>query len=136
MSRRASLIKMVHIGARNLFDDEEARRDWQQARTGHASCSDMTDAQLDNLVAELRRKQALKPRKPPAADPQARKIYALWTAMHRDGLIESASSQALGRFCHRITGRYRPEWLTPEQANQVIESLKQWRKRVENERDG
>ncbi len=62
---RATLIKLVHAGARKLFNEDDLRRDWQRDRTGHDSCSDMSNADLENLVAELRRKGAMAPRRPP-----------------------------------------------------------------------
>ena len=62
---RTTLIKLVHAGARKLFKEEDDRRLWQQNRTGHSSCSGMSDADLENLVAELRRKGALAPRRSP-----------------------------------------------------------------------
>ncbi|MES9873127.1 MAG: regulatory protein GemA [Candidatus Sedimenticola sp. 6PFRAG7] len=62
---RGKLIQLVHIGASKLFKDEDDRRGWQEQRTGHRSCSDMSDADLENLVAELRRKGALDGNKAP-----------------------------------------------------------------------
>lgn len=81
MTARATLIKLVHAGARKLFSDDDERRAWQRVRTcrsgckapcqnqahctGYASCSDMTDADMENLVAEWRRKKALDPPRAP-----------------------------------------------------------------------
>ncbi|MEJ1417002.1 MAG: phage protein GemA/Gp16 family protein [Candidatus Sedimenticola sp. (ex Thyasira tokunagai)] len=62
---RSTLIKLVHAGARNLFKEEDDRRLWQENRTGHSSCSNMSDADLENLVVELRHKGALEPRRTP-----------------------------------------------------------------------
>lgn len=59
MNNRATLIKLVHTGARVAFADEAERRAWQKAKTGCESCRDMTTEQLDRLVGELRRKGAL-----------------------------------------------------------------------------
>ena len=71
MPNRAKLIQLVHIGAAKLFGgDEDARRDWQFAvsgrggRPGQRSCSDMSNDQLEDLVAELRAKGALDKRSP------------------------------------------------------------------------
>lgn len=146
MTTRATLIKLLHAGARKLFSDDETRRAWQRMRTcrsgckepcrdldsctGHSSCTTMTFTDLENLVAELRRKKVLKPMQR-STNPQARKIYAMWKSMYDAGHIHDGSLQALGRYCHRMTGRYRPEWLSPDDANRVIESLKQWQRRME-----
>lgn len=59
MKNRATLIKLLHAGARSAFADEDARRAWQRERTGKDSCKDMSDKQLEALVGELRRKGAL-----------------------------------------------------------------------------
>ncbi|WP_241085757.1 phage protein GemA/Gp16 family protein [Candidatus Vondammii sp. HM_W22] len=61
---RNKLIQLVHVGAAKLFSDEDDRRNWQKLRTGHSSCSNMSDADLENLVAELRRQKALVKRPP------------------------------------------------------------------------
>lgn len=135
---RATLIKLVHTGARHLFGaDEDARKDWQQNRTGHRSCADMAIADLDNLVAELRRKKALKPAKTPpkARRTPADKIRALWIDMANQGLIRDGSERALGRYLKRMTGRYKPEWLPTNEAIKAIESLKQWRNRLLKEKE-
>ena len=129
MSTRATLIKLVHAGARQLFDDEDSRRAWQRQRTGKESCRDMSDAQLDALVGELRRKGALAPARPAANNPQARKIYALWADLKACGAIKSADRKALGTWLKKLTGRYNPEWLGPDDANTAIEALKAWRRR-------
>lgn len=88
MKTRNTLIKLVHAGARNAFADEDERRAWQKTRTGHESCRDMTDAQLDALVGELRRKGALHDgpprragRKPLNPSPYMDKIEAMLAEM-------------------------------------------------------
>lgn len=131
---RAILIKLVHAGARHIFTDEDARKQWQQDRTGHRSCSDMSNADLENLVAELRRKKALKPlaqKAPPGRKTPADKIRALWIDMHTSGLIKDGSDKALGSYLYRMTGRYKPQWISTPDAMRVIESLKKWRIRLE-----
>lgn len=131
---RATLIKLVHAGARHAFNDETARKDWQQSRTGHRSCKDMSVADLENLVAELRRKKALKPvaqKAPLAKKTPADKIRALWIDMHTSGLIKDGSDKALGKYLYRMTGRYKAQWLSMPDAMRVIESLKKWRIRLE-----
>lgn len=129
MTSRTKLIQLVHIGAAKLFPgDEDARRDWQQARTGQRSCASMTVADLENLVAELKRKSALRPPRR-AKHPLARKIYALWIDLHRHGVVRDGSRQGLGRWLHRQCGKYSPEWLDTPEAIRAIEALKAWRDR-------
>jgi len=135
MTDRKKLIQLVHIGAARLFPgDEGARRAWQKDRTGHASCADMSLANLENLVAELRRKGALQPPRrrysPTRRGPVQSKITAIWINMARDGLIRDGSERALGRWCHRQTGKHSIDWLTDREAKDLLEALKQWRTRL------
>ena len=134
MADRRKLIQLVHVGANKLFPgDEAARRAWQQARTGHQSCRDMTMADLENLVAELRRKKALAPKRqysPRRRRPVPSKITAIWIRMGRDGLIHDASEKALGKWCHRQTGKHSIDWLSAEEEIRLLESLKKWRDRL------
>lgn len=78
MITRPKLIQLVHVGAHKLFGkNEEARRAWQQAKTGHDSCSRMHINQLEDLVADLRRQGALDKRPPRRAGrkPFNRSLY-------------------------------------------------------------
>ena len=136
MADRKKLIQLVHIGAARLFPgDEEARRAWQKDRTGHDSCRHMNRADLENLVAELRRKGALQPPRrrysPKNRRPLQRKLTAMWIDMAQQGLIRDRSERALGRWCHRHTGKHSIDWLTDEEAARLVEALKAWRKRLE-----
>ncbi len=136
MVDRKKLIQLVHIGAARLFPgDEAARRAWQKDRTGHDSCRDMSLSDLENLVAELRRKGALNPPRrrysPGNRRPLQRKLTALWIDMAKQGLIRDGSERALGRWCHRQTGKHSIDWLTDDEAARLVEALKRWRKRLE-----
>jgi len=138
MADRKKLIQLVHVGAAKLFPgDDDARRAWQKARTGHDSCRDMTIADLENLVAELRRKKALAPPRrrysPGKRKPVQSKITAIWIGMGRDGLIHDASEKALGKWCHRQTGKHSIDWLRDDEASRLLEALKKWRSRLRKE---
>lgn len=126
MNNRKKLIQLVHIGAAKLFPDDDARRAWQQARTGHASCKDMTDVQLENLVKELKRKRVITKGRTPGGAAPADKILALWIELKQAGKISDGSERALGRWLYRQHGKYSPGWLTTKEAMRAIESLKQW----------
>lgn len=129
---RAKLIQLVHIGAAKLFPgDDDARRAWQAERTGHASCTDMSDADLENLVAELRRKRVLASPGRNGGRAQGAKVRALWIDLRKRGRVSDGSDRALGRWLHRMVGKYNPDWLTPTEARRAIEALKQWRDRPE-----
>jgi hypothetical protein len=61
--------------------------------------------------------------------PHVRLIFALWTEMKPH--LENSSEAALCSFCKRQTGVERPEWLDARQANKVIEGLKAWGTRLQ-----
>lgn len=67
------------------------------------------------------------------ASPKAhvRKVFALWGALERAGLLRDASRKALDAFVQRQTGVASVEWLTPEQATKVTEGLKAMLARAE-----
>lgn len=70
--------------------------------------------------------------RPLAADPQSKKLRALWLEMHTLGIINNPDESALCAFVKRETGVAALQWLKPAQASQVIERLKQWKQRAEN----
>lgn len=63
--------------------------------------------------------------------PSQRRMWSLWMALADAGLVEQRTMAALQAFAQRQTGVERLVWLTPQQENLVIESLKQWLKRGE-----
>jgi len=150
-NKRNMLQGLVHKGAKILFGDDDLRRDWQKDRTGHSSCKDMSIEQLDDLVKELRSKGALTPapRKkhpnsgrrygPKSRGAVADVIRALWINMHQEGIVDDPAESAIGKYVKRMTAPHNDglgvdnlEWLwsNPKLEQRVLESLKQWRKRV------
>jgi phage gp16-like protein len=65
-----------------------------------------------------------------ADDTQSRKIRSLWLELHEDGIVLDPSEASLAAYVKRQTGVEALQWLDGKQATQVIEALKQWRKRV------
>lgn len=64
------------------------------------------------------------------ANPQDKKIRALWLAMADAGIVKNREEAALLAYVKRVTGCDRLEWITSAQAGRVIESLKQWQERT------
>ena len=125
MRPRATLIKLVHMGARKLFPEDEDRRAWQKTRTGHASCKDMSDRQLDSLVGELRQKGAIENRPPRRAgrvpfnrSPYMRKIEAQLADMKLPWSYAEALAWRItggkGLKPHSQPGVERLEWVRSE----------------------
>jgi len=140
-------IAMIHIAKKDLALDDDTYRAMLKQITGLDSCAKMKPWQLQNVIKELKAK-GWKPRgnqqarrkvspksshKKPGEKSMADKIRAFWIAMKKDGLIEDGSEKALHQFCHRMTGKYSPDWLTAFEATRVIEALKKWRTRLEDQ---
>jgi len=135
----------IHIAKKELALDDDTYRHMLMQVTGKTSCGEMTERQLRQVVRSLKAK-GWKPRsnqktrrkvsppsrqKNPGEKSQADKIRALWIDMHQSGCLQDGSEKALGRYCHRMVGKYSPDWLNAYEASRVIESLKQWRQRME-----
>ena len=125
MTARNKLIQLVHIGAAKAFADDDTRRAWQQDRTGHASCRDMTTPQLQALADELRQKGALASRPPKRAgrkpfnrSPYMAKVEALLADMglswqYAEGIAWRLTG-GRGLAPHAEPGVKRLEWVRDE----------------------
>lgn len=134
---KMSLIKLVHVGKRELALKDETYRAMLLAVTGCESSRECNIGQLLRLVEHMRAKgfAVRAPRKAKAAqladEPQARKIRALWLELHRLGEVRDPSEGAMARYVKRQTRVERLEWLNTYQASDVIEALKKWLLRVD-----
>ncbi|MFD1342905.1 gp16 family protein [Litorisediminicola beolgyonensis] len=136
-----ALQKLVHVGCRELGLDAEARRDLQLAATGKASMRDMTEAELELVVARLKA-SGFKPqvgarptrRGAPRAD--LRLIHVLWKKLGEAGQLRDPSRAGLNAF---IRKRFGPVWqVVPAdvdmlrehiQIDDVIQALTAWGRR-------
>jgi phage gp16-like protein len=131
---RNRLIACIHAAAKELGLEEDTRRDLMERETGKRSASAMNDGELGKVVGALgllkkgasgdARSGAFTPHE----DPQVRKVFAMWTALKRKGLVSAAKPHA---FAKRMAGVDRVEWAGPEQLRLVIEGLKAIEKRKE-----
>ena len=121
--KRRSLLARVHIAAKELGLDEETYRTVLDRCAGVSSAAEATDAQLDLVLAEFRR-LGWKPRRRKSAKPYVRKIWAMWGELVRRGIWRNRRRSSLRAFVKRQTGIDNPEWLTPSDADAVIEALK------------
>lgn len=133
--RRAMLAK-VHIARKELALGDEAYGDVLRRVTGSESARDLTDAQLDRVLAEFRR-LGWKPKtgRRSSQKPNVRLIFALWGDLTPH--LADPSGTALNSFVKRQTlselhplGIGAPEFLDAQAANKVIEGLKAWLARV------
>lgn len=138
-------LKLIHVGRRELALDEHMYRDLLERVTGQRSAKDLKPCQLDDVVKEMKRlgfKVKKKSGQSPASQAHvrsdmSRKIRAIWITMARQRLIENGTEMGLKSFVHRMTcklnggkGIAAVEWLDDRAAYFVLESLKQWHRRL------
>jgi phage gp16-like protein len=134
-----ALLAKVHIGKKALGLDDATYRALLKQLTGKDSSARMKDWELEKVVKHMANSGVVftkaKPDpaklRPKAKATQAAKVRALWGEMAALGAIREGGEHTLGAW---LQGRFRvdrPEWLSPRQAIVAIESLKQWKTRVE-----
>jgi len=144
---RNRLIKLIHVGKKDLKLDDDAYRAVLEGVTGQRSCSDLDEVQLDAVVKRLRElgfvvKTAPKTRrggkklspqtrgKAPVDKTQIDLIRALWINCHQVGLVRNRYESGLNGFVKKLTGIERVDWIRElKDANRVIETLKAMLKR-------
>jgi phage gp16-like protein len=117
---RNRLIAHIHAAAKELGLDEDTRRDLMERETGKRSASAMNDGELGKVIgalSDLKKGAAFTPHE----DPQVRKVFAMWTALKRKGLVTAVKPHG---FAKRMAGVDRVEWASPEQLRLIIEALK------------
>jgi phage gp16-like protein len=125
LDRRKRLIAAVHAGARRLGLDEETRRAMQARITGHRSCAEMTEQDLERVLDHLRRAGFRRRRPAPAEDraPLVRKVYALL------GDRPVAYAEGILRHMYGKHAPHRLEWANPSQLRKVVAALEYDRRR-------
>lgn len=148
---RARLIRLVHVGRRELGLDEDSYRAILQAQAGVSSSSDASAKQLQAVVDYMKRQGFKVASKAPAAsrkvavksrrtgvstahaqagavvlasDPESRKARAMWITLHEIGQVRDPSEAALLAYARRQTGVDRMEWV--RDMVPVLEPLKAW----------
>jgi phage gp16-like protein len=134
----ANLKAQIHIAKTQLGMDDDTYRAALKAATGKTSCKDMGVIDLNKAL------QAFKDRgfksKPPKKKPSKTtatltdKLIAQWRAMGKDGIVRDASDAALRSYVDRQTsGQFKaPQFCDNHTTIKLIESLKQWQKRVKS----
>ncbi|HEY5209616.1 MAG TPA: regulatory protein GemA [Stellaceae bacterium] len=136
MDRRKAL-SLIHIARKDLALDDGTYRALLERVTKHRSAADCGDAQLMTVLDEFKRlgwqpvsKAKRSGATPCHNSPLAGKIRALRRSLYYLGELRDSSEQALAHFVDHTTGVARLEWLTPKHADQAIDALKGWCKRV------
>ncbi|MFD3263350.1 gp16 family protein [Phenylobacterium ferrooxidans] len=146
-SDRRALLAKIHLGAKDLGLDEDARRDVLEKITGLRSSADCTDRQLIQVLAHYRedlgwtpngarpaapqrKPPAPRSERPPAKHPVAKKARALWISLHQLGAVREPSERTLEAFAKRQLGVDRLQWADQSQGFRLIEALKQMAERA------
>ena len=108
MSRH--LQKLIHVGCRELGLDGETRRDLQLVVTGKESMADMTEADLDKMLVELKRR-GFRPvaagKRRAAERGDTRFAHVLWGKLVRAGVVDRSGAAGLNAF---IRARFEKAW--------------------------
>lgn len=135
------LQRRVHAACRALGLDEETRRDLQLAACGKASMRDMDAADLERVLARLRRcgwKDGVERdverrvyKRAPRGD--LRLVHVLWRKLGEAGVVREPGRAGLNRF---VRARFEGVWRSVpidvdtlrdhRQIAQVITALKDW----------
>ncbi|EBI0307119.1 regulatory protein GemA [Salmonella enterica] len=133
---RATLIKTIHIGKKELGLDTDTYRQMLLSATGVNSAGAMNMAQLTKTLAAMKAKGfVVKPSSKArttrqlADFPQAKKLRALWLEMYAQGFVRDSSEEALRRWVKRETKVDGLQWLDADKASAAIEKLKKWQER-------
>lgn len=137
-SRRKQLIKLIHVGRRELgMQDEDYRAmlAGMPALGGKTSSADLGIKGLE-IVLRVLKARGFKVRTKAAAgrhanrkladDSQSRLIRSLWIQLHDAGAVRDPSESALASYVRRVTNVDDLAWLNTRQASSVIEQLKSW----------
>jgi len=143
---RARLIKLIHVGRRELSMDEDTYRAILKDKTGHDSAADCSDKQLERVLGHLKAAgfkvkvsaatgaQRKGGSRALADDDQSRMIRGIWLELYGMGIVRDPSEAAMASFVCRHTKIEALQWLSTKQASSVIEHLKKWRNRILTER--
>lgn len=137
------LIQLIHIGKSKLCLDDDTYRSLLVAMTGKDSTKAMTASELNKVLARLKQLGfvvAHKKKDPKPIDDkvsldteqQIKLIHHLWLELHALGAVRNSSEQALAAYIQNQTQTAIDD-LGSEQASNVIERLKNWRKRLEKQ---
>ena len=108
MTGRQRKLRAVHAAAREIGLDADDRRALQIVATGKASSADMSEAELDEVLAALKvRGWAPKGRKAPAPRSDLRFVHVLWRLLFEAGKVETGGAEGLNAF---VRARFGAAW--------------------------
>lgn len=140
---RQRLITLLHVAKGDLRMSDEDYRAAIRGASGGAkeSSKDLTVSELEAALAHFKRcgfkvrtkgpakRRPKKPSRPLADDGMSKKIRALWLMLAELGAVKIPSEEALTSYVKRVTRVDALQWLTGDQAETVVETLKKWAQR-------
>nr|VFK46620.1 MAG: Mu-like prophage protein gp16 [Candidatus Kentron sp. TC] len=132
------LIKLAHVGKRELGMSDDAWRALLANRFGAGSSRDLDVSRLRSLIERLkelgfrpRNKTGAKSRsaRPNTDLGQKRKIREIWIFLADAGIARDRSERALAAFAKRRFRVDAIQFLPANDASALIENLKEWGKR-------
>lgn len=108
----AALTRTIMVGCRQLGLDEDTRRDLQLRVVGKASLRDMTPAEQQTVLDELKAKGFIpsggaKAKRKPAARGDVRFCHVLWGKLYRAGVVDFGGAAGLNAF---VRARFGNAW--------------------------
>lgn len=121
-----SALSAIHVAKKQLGLDDDTYRAVLVRVTGKRSAGELTEAERNKVVSELRR-QGFNPAQKALQGPFARKHQALWIAAWNLGIVRDRRDAAMLAFVKRQTGIEHTRFLIDaEDAAKAIEALKAW----------
>lgn len=127
-------IAKIHILKKELQLDDDLYRMVLERTTGKNSAKDMNPKELNLVIDELNRlngKNGISLFKPSPC-PKLRKIYKLWSELHKKGIVKQGSNLSLNNFVERFhisLEELNQEFAYAKEKSEIIEALKSMQKR-------
>lgn len=119
---RSRMVFAVRAACKRLGIEDEDRHTIQLEVTGKASLSDMSLAEIGQVLDRLNKDW----KGPMGHRAHVGKVRALWWTLYWLGAVEQPNDDAIGAFVERQTGRAKIQFLGNKEAFRVIEALKSW----------
>lgn len=139
-NKKIKLIQLIHVGKSKLGLDDELYREVLESTTGKTSSKEMTIAQLNAVLDRMKQlgfdieSKGKTGVKNLADDAQSKLIRHLWLELYNAGEVRNNSEKALAKFVENKVHVSALQFLSSENADMIINHLRQWCKRCNIER--
>lgn len=125
-------VAKIKIAQKQLGMEDDAYRALLNRLTGKTSATALSVPEQLKVLAEMER-LGFKPSKAHKTKglqkPASRKLLMLWRDLYQSGHVQNQSTSALQAWVKGQTGKDHVDWLSPQDASRLIETLKTWLKR-------